>query len=169
VPVGEATPTTDVPSPYAAPEAHAALGEARPAPGSGSIIIVVATDAPLIPHQCDRLAQRAALGLARMGGTANHSSGDIILAFAVGNRGLTTADEPGAAHASTIEVRMVPDNRLTPLFKATAETTEAAIVNALLAARTLTGRDGITAHALDHDRLLDVMARFGRGPRARTA
>jgi D-aminopeptidase len=61
---------------------------------------------------------------------------------------------------------MVHDNRLTPLFKATAEATEAAIVNALLAAGTMTGRDGITAHALDHDRLLDTMARYGRGPRA---
>ncbi len=62
---------------------------------------------------------------------------------------------------------MVPDNRLTPLFKATADATEAAIVNALLAAETMTGRDGITAHALDHERLLDLLARYGRGPRAR--
>ena len=66
----------------------------------------------------------------------------------------------------THDVRMVPDNRMTPLFKATVEATEAAIVNALLSADTLTGRDDITAHALDHERLLDVMARFGRGPRA---
>jgi D-aminopeptidase len=64
---------------------------------------------------------------------------------------------------------MVPDNRMTPLFKATVEATEAAIVNALLAADTLTGRDGITAHALDHERLLDVLARYNRGPRAGAA
>ena len=166
VPVGEAIPVSEVPSPY--PPDDETSGPA-PAPGAGSIIIVVATDAPLIPHQCDRLAQRAGLGLARMGSTANHSSGDLILAFATGNRGLSAADEPGAAHAPTIDVRMVPDNRLTPLFKATAEATEAAILNALLAARTMTGRDGITAHALDEDRLVGVMERFGRGPRAATA
>jgi D-aminopeptidase len=67
-----------------------------------------------------------------------------------------------------VDVRMVPDNRISPLFKATAEATEAAIVNALLAATTMTGRDGITAYALSPDRLLDVMGRYGRGPRAGT-
>jgi D-aminopeptidase len=164
VPVGEAIPVSDVPSPYAEEER---LGRGRlPEAGSGSIIIIVATDAPLLPHQCERMAQRASLGLARMGGTANHSSGDLILAFATGNRGLTSAEARGDGVPPVIDVRMVPDNRMTPLFKATAEATEAAIVNALLAATTMTGRDGITAHALDHDRLLDVMARYGRGPRA---
>ncbi len=164
VPVGLEIPVSDVPTPYPAePRADAAR---TPEPGSGSIIVVVATDAPLLPHQCRRLAQRAALGLARMGSTANNSSGDLILAFATGNRGLTNADEPGPEVPRSMTVRMVPDNRLTPLFKATAEATEAAIVNALLAAETMIGRDGVTAHALDHDRLLDVMARYGRGPRA---
>ena len=163
VPVGLEIPEDDVPSPYGAADAADA---ARAEPGSGSIIIVVATDAPLLPHQCDRLAQRATMGLARMGSTANHSSGDIVLAFATGNRGLATTDEPGVAAPVTHEVRMVPDNRMTPLFKATVEATEAAIVNALLSAETLTGRDGVTAHALDHDRLLDVLARYNRGPRA---
>lgn len=165
VPVGEAIPVAEVPSPYPAAAAADAPG-ARPDPGSSSIIIVVATDAPLIPHQCERLAQRASMGLARMGSTANHSSGDIFLVFATGNRGLSSADAPDVTIPSTIDIRMLPDNLITPLFKATAEATEAAIVNALLAARTMTGRDGVTAHALDHDRLLDVMARYGRGPRA---
>lgn len=173
VPVGEAIPVTDVPSPYPAADTAAPSPSSPPAaradPGSGSIIIVVATDAPLVPHQCERLAQRASLGLARMGSTANHSSGDIFLAFATGNRGLASAEGPAASIPLTVDVRMVPDNRMTPLFKATAEATEAAVVNALLAARTMTGRDGITAHALDHDRLADVMARFGRGPRAAKA
>jgi D-aminopeptidase len=163
VPVGQAIPVSDVPSPY--PDDEEDANTPRPDPGSGSIIIVVATDAPLLPHQCERIAQRAGLGLARMGSTANHSSGDLVLAFATGNRGLPGADEPSPSAPAVIEVRMVPDNRLTPLFKATVEATEAAIVNALLAAETMTGRDGITAHALDHDRLLDVMARYGRGPR----
>jgi D-aminopeptidase len=163
VPVGEEIPVTVVPSPYPAADA----ADARAAePGSGSIIVVVATDAPLLPHQCTRLAQRATFGLARMGSTANHSSGDLVLAFATGNRGLTHADEPGRSAPALVDVRMVPDNRMTPLFQATAEATEAAIVNALLAAGTMTGRDGVTAHALDHGRLLDVLARFGRGPLA---
>jgi D-aminopeptidase len=164
VPVGDAIPVSDVPSPHSEEER---LDRVRlPEPGSGSIIIVVATDAPLLPHQCERVARRASLGLARMGSTANHSSGDLVLAFATGNRGLTSAEARGEGARPVIEVRMVPDNRMTPLFKATAEATEAAIVNALLAATTMTGRDGITAHALDHHRLLDVMARYGRGPRA---
>jgi D-aminopeptidase len=160
VPVGEAIPTSEVPSAY---DQAAAIERTAPV-GSGSIIIIVATDAPLLPHQCERIATRASLGLARMGSTANHSSGDLILAFATGNRGLPSAGSdlgPG-----TLDVRMVPDQRLTPLFQATADATEAAIVNALLAAETMVGRDGITAHRLDPDRLLDVMARYGRGPRA---
>jgi D-aminopeptidase len=167
VPVGEAIPVTDVPSaddmPDAFDERH------RPERGAGSIIVVVGTDAPLLPHQCQRIAQRAALGLARGGSTANNSSGDLIIAFATGNRGLTNSGDPPSKAPKVAEVRMIPDNRLTPLFKATVEATEAAVVNALLAAETLTGRDGITAHKLDHDRLIDVMARYGRGPRATTA
>jgi D-aminopeptidase len=174
VPVGLELPSTEVPTPY---DAAAAVEEARavsaaagrrpvPEPGSGSIIVIVATDAPLLPHQCDRLAQRAALGLARMGSTANHSSGDLVLAFATGNRGLSVTDEPGPAAPVTHDLRMVIDDRMTPVFKATVEATEAAVVNALLAAETLTGRDGITAHALDHERLLDILVRYNRGPRA---
>ncbi len=165
VPVGLEIPTSEVPSPYP-PEETGSGSPSVPEAGAGSIIVIVATDAPLLPHQCRRIAQRASLGLARMGSTANNSSGDLILAFATGNRGLSNADEPGREVPASVDVRMVPDNRLTPLFKATAEATEAAIVNALLAARTMVGRDGITAHALDHDRLLDVMARYGRGPRS---
>jgi D-aminopeptidase len=175
VPVGLEIPVDDVPSPHAAAriadtERHGTGGMGRPRAvdaGAGSIIIVVATDAPLLPHQCERMAKRAGFGLARMGSTANHSSGDLVLAFATGNRGLSPGEEPDMPVAGSVTVRMVPDERLTPLFKATAEATEAAIFNALLAAETLTGRDGITAFALDHDRLLDIMARHGRGPRAR--
>lgn len=164
VPVGEAIAVDEVTSPY--DDEVRLAGSPHADPGSGSIIIVVATDAPLVPHQCTRLAQRAGLGLARMGATANYSSGDMVIAFATGNRGMSASDEPGHAAPAVLDVRMVPDNRMTPLFQATAEATEAAIVNALLAADVLVGRDGITAHPLDHDRLLDVMARFGRGPRA---
>ena len=144
------------------PGVHPGLGD-RGGPGGGSIIVVLATDAPLLPHQCERLAQRASLGIARMGGIASHGSGDLIIAFATGNRGLSqTAGERDPRR--TVTTRMVVDRGITPLFQAAVEATEAAIVNALLAATTMVGRDGITAHALDHDRLIDIMARYGRGP-----
>jgi D-aminopeptidase len=173
VPVGQAIPTSEVSSPWDQEGAIAAVAatdaaprmSSRTGPGGGSIIVVLATDAPLLPHQCERLAQRAGLGLARMGSIASHGSGDLFIAFATGNRGLSrTAGERDAQR--TVDTRMVVDRAISPLFQAAIEAVEAAVVNALLAARTMTGRDGITAHALDHDRLLDVMARYGRGPRA---
>jgi D-aminopeptidase len=160
VPVGEAIPVSEVPSPYA----PGSDDEAAIAAGTGSIIAIVATDAPLIPHQCERLAQRAGLGIARMGGTGNNSSGDLFLAFATGNRNLAPAHS-AIGSARGVDIRMVPDGRMTPLFQAAVEATEAAIVNALLAAQTMTGRDGVTAHALPVERLIEVMARYGRGPR----
>jgi D-aminopeptidase len=124
-------------------------------PGAGSIIVVVATDAPLLPHQCARLATRAALGIGRTGGAGENSSGDLVLAFATGNRGLE-------ADADTVPLSMVADERIDPLFYAAIEATEAAIVNALLAAETMTGRDGRTVHALEPDALLEVLRRHGR-------
>jgi D-aminopeptidase len=173
VPVGQHIPTSEVPSAWDAEELAnetgvdraPAMGARRSEPGGGSIIVVLATDAPLLPHQCERLAQRATLGLGRMGSIASHGSGDLFIAFATGNRGLARTAEERDARV-TIEVRSVVDRAFSPLFLAAVEATEAAVVNALLAARTLVGRDGITAHALDHGRLLDVMARFGRGPGA---
>jgi D-aminopeptidase len=155
VPVGEAIPTSEVPSPY--PDREPPAGR----PGAGSIIIVVATDAPLLPSQCRRLAQRAGLGLARTGGLGMTSSGDLFLCFSTGNRAIAPVEvEPPARLVTT--VRAVVDQALDPLFEATVEATEEAIVNALLAAPTMTGRDGITAHALPADRLVEVMTRFGR-------
>jgi D-aminopeptidase len=172
VPVGQAIPVAEVPSAWDAMEAlDAASSDAAPGmagregPGGGSIIVVLATDAPLLPHQCERLAQRAGLGLARMGSIASHGSGDLFIAFATGNRGLgLTGTETDPRR--TITARMVVDKGMSPLFQAAIEAVEAAVVNALLAARTMTGRDGITAHALDPERLLDVMAAYGRGPHA---
>ena len=153
VAVGAAIPIEVVPSP------------ARPGPppaGSGSIIVVLATDAPLLPHQCERLAQRAALGIGRVGGTGATSSGDLILAFATGNRGLPDP-APGADLRTTVDgLRMVLDPTLDALFDATIEATEEAIVNSLVAAETMTGRDGITAFALPHDQLVAAMAAAGR-------
>jgi D-aminopeptidase len=134
-------------------------------PGSGSIIIVVATDAPLLPHQCERLAQRAGLGLARVGSTGGHSSGDLFVAFATGNR-LPVFEDDEMAGTGTYDVRVAGDTVVDRLFDAVIEATEEAIVNSLVAADTMTGRDDITAHALPHDRLVEIMAANGRGPRA---
>ena len=170
VPIGEAIPTSDVPSPWDAAMALArAAGTGRAAAsGAGSIIVILATNAPLLPHQCRRLAQRAGLGIARMGGIGSTGSGDIFIAFATGNRGLPEASpEPDARRV--IDVRMVEDTRMTPLFQAAVEATEEAIVNALLTAGSMTGADGITAHGLDGERVIEIMARHGRGPAARPA
>jgi D-aminopeptidase len=112
----------------------------------GSIIVLVATDAPLLPHQCARVAQRAALGIARLGGAGENSSGDLILAWATGNRIGGDRVQP---------LRMLTE--LDDLFYAAIEATEEAILNALLAAETMVGRGGFTAHALDHDLLLAAL------------
>jgi D-aminopeptidase len=158
VPVGEAIGLDEVPSPWG--DERRRTGADR-APGAGSIIGIVATDAPLLPHQCDRLARRIPVGLARVGGFGSTSSGDIFLSFATGNRGMppTEAESTGDG---TMAVRGLVDRALDPLFEATLEATEEAIVNALVAAETMTGRDGIVAHRLPHDRLVDVMRRHGR-------
>ena len=122
---------------------------------TGSIIIVVATDAPLLPHQLKRLARRAALGLARTGSVAGNGSGDLFVAFSTANA--KVGDKEG-----TTALQMLPNDRMGPLFEATVGATEEAIVNALVAATTMAGRDGITAHALPHDRLVEIMSRHGR-------
>jgi D-aminopeptidase len=171
VPIGEAIPTSDVASPWDAAEALArgrAGGRGTLEPGAGSIIVVLATDAPLLPHQCERLAQRAGLGIARMGGIASTGSGDIFIAFATGNRGFPG---PALMPATPIvhEVRMLDDARITPLFQAAVEAVEEAIANAMLVAETMTGADGITAHGLDGERVVEIMARYGRGPKAQPA
>jgi D-aminopeptidase len=140
------------------------LPAADPDDGGGSIIAILATDAPLLPHQCERLAQRAGLGVARAGGGGEHSSGDLFLAFSTGNRGrITSYKDDGPS--TPVQLDMLPDAGITDLFWAAIESTEEAILNALVAAETMTGRDGVTAHALDHERLVEVMIRYGRGPR----
>jgi D-aminopeptidase len=116
----------------------------------GSIIIVVATDAPLLPHQLKRLARRAALGLARTGSVSGNGSGDLFLAFSTAN--------PGAARMSgTAQVTMLANDAMNPLFAATVQATEEAIVNAMIAAETMTGRDDHTVVALPHDALREVL------------
>ncbi|HSK51812.1 MAG TPA: P1 family peptidase [Clostridia bacterium] len=167
VPVGEHLGRDVVPSAFDGAGEPEDAGDrygkaALPPPGSGSIIIVVATDAPLLPHQCERLAQRAGLGIARAGAIGGQTSGDLFIAFATGNR--FAADGPTAR--PTYELRALSDRFIDPLFMATIEAAEEAVVNALLAAETMTGRDGHVAHAIPHDRLLEVLARHGRGPLA---
>ncbi|MEX2183407.1 MAG: P1 family peptidase [Chloroflexota bacterium] len=156
--VGEAIPTSEISSPWDEEEERS-----RPPAGSGSIIVVVATDAPLLPSQCERLAQRAGLGIARVGGTGGHTSGDLFIAFSTGNR--LPAGMGVDEHASgrrVVDVRMVGNVIIDRLFDAVIESTEEAILNALVGAETVVGRDGITAHAIPHDRLREVMAAHGR-------
>jgi D-aminopeptidase len=126
--------------------------------GAGSIIVVLATDAPLLPHQCERLAQRAGLGVARSGGAGEHSSGDLFIAFATGNRGLAVEDR-AVGRPFTHEVRALDDAWMSPLFWAAIEATEGAILNALVAAETMAGRDGHVAYRLPHERLVEVWRR----------
>lgn len=125
--------------------------------GSGSIIVIVATDAPLLPHQCQRLAQRAELGIARTGGAGENGSGDLILCFSTANSDVP----PGFSENNPIEysTRALTNSRIDPLFYAAIEATEEAIVNAILAADTLTGINEKTCYALPHDQLLSVLAR----------
>ncbi len=124
-------------------------------PENGSIIAVVATDAPLLPHQLKRLARRAPLGVARMGGVGGNSSGDIFLAFSTHNAG-------AARRTGTANVTMLPNDQTDGLFAATVEATEEAVANALTAAETMTGRDGVTIHALPHERLREILRAYGR-------
>jgi D-aminopeptidase len=123
--------------------------------GGGSIIIVIATDAPLLPHQLERVARRAGLGVGRMGGLGEDSSGDIFLAF-------STANPAAAADTGTVRLTMLPNDRINPIFEAVVNATEEAIVNALLAAETMTGADGHRVYALPPDRLVGVMKKYGR-------
>jgi D-aminopeptidase len=122
---------------------------------AGSIIVVLATDAPLLALQCKRLARRATVGLARVGGNGHNSSGDIFLAFATGNQ-VPRSDAP-------LDVKMLPHGQLDPLFLAAAEAVEEAILNALCAAETMTGYRGRVVHALPLDALARVMAKYRPG------
>jgi D-aminopeptidase len=121
----------------------------------GSIIIVVATDAPLIPAQLRRLARKSSLGLARDGSYSGDGSGDIFVAFSTAN--------PGAASVKGVrDLKMLPNDSLDPLFLATVQATEEAIVNAMVSAETMTGIDDHTVIALPHDRLREVLKKYNR-------
>ncbi|MEB3220948.1 MAG: P1 family peptidase [Candidatus Sericytochromatia bacterium] len=130
----------------------------RRKPGEGSIIVVVATDAPLLPHQLERVARRAILGIGRTGSVVAHSSGDFAVAFS------TAAVVPHVAEALTMPLAAVNNVHLTPLFAATVEATEEAIGNALTMASTTTGRDGHLVHALPLDRVRRLLEAAGQRP-----
>lgn len=122
----------------------------------GSLIVIFATDAPLLPYQLKRIARRGALGMARTGGLAGNGSGDLFLAFSTAN--------PGAARpqGGVAQIQALANDWIDPLFNAAAYAAEEAILNAMLAAETMTGRDGLTVPALPHDRLVEVMQKYNR-------
>ncbi|MFA5897503.1 MAG: P1 family peptidase [Hyphomicrobium sp.] len=130
-------------------------GKQPPADRDGSIIVIVATDAPLLPHQLERLARRVPMGIARLGGSASNGSGDIFIAFSTANPG-------AAADTGVTPVTWLPNGDLTPFFEATVEATEEAIVNALVAAETMVGVNGNTAPALPPGQLRAVLAKYNR-------
>jgi D-aminopeptidase len=138
------------------PEHAPFSGSAGRSDEQGSIIIIVATDAPLLPHQLKRLARRASLGLARTGAVAGNGSGDIFLAFSTANPGVASRS------ADVTEARMLSNERMTALFGATAYATEEAIINALVAAETMTGVDGRVIYALPHDQLRQALKKYNR-------
>jgi len=130
------------------PEFHSS----KPVQDLGSIIVVVATDAPLLPHQLKRIARRVPMGIARVGGIGANSSGDIFIAFSTAN--------PGAAYQPVnTDIHMLSNDQISPLFAATIEATEEAIINALFSAETMIGINGNTVYALPHERVLDILKR----------
>ncbi len=126
-----------------------------PGQETGSIIVVVATDAPLLPNQLKRLARRVPIGIAKVGGYGGNGSGDIFIAFSTAN--------PGAANREEVQqLTMLPNDQMNPLFYATAQATEEAILNALVAAETMTGFNGNTVYELPHDRLIELLKKYNR-------
>jgi L-aminopeptidase/D-esterase-like protein len=127
----------------------------QPPQEAGSIIVVIATDAPLLPHQLKRLARRAPLGIGKVGGMGGNSSGDIFIAFSTANA--------GAAHRKEVQtLKMLPNDQMNGLFAATIQATEEAILNAMTSATTMTGINGNTVYALPHDRLRELLERYQR-------
>ena len=165
VPVGEEI--TDLqpciannsPLPTDSPRRHcdAAPGGDAPAEQAeqGSIIVVVATDAPLLPHQLKRIATRVSLGVGRQGGYDGNGSGDIFVAFSTANAKAWSSD-------SVTAVRMVTNDRISPLFQATVQATEAAITNAMFAAETTIGANDLRIYAMPVDRMMAAMRKYGR-------
>jgi D-aminopeptidase len=146
VPVGKEIPDL-------LPEEHESRDEYS---RDGSIIIVVATDAPVLPHQLKRIAKKAGLGLGRNGSISSNSSGDIFIAFSTYHKNI------GSEAGGLYDLRMLGNRDLSPLFEGTVEATEEAVVNAMVAAETMTGKNGTTVYALPHDRLREILRKYNR-------
>ena len=131
------------------------MPKAAPPDGAGSIIVVIATDAPLLPHQLKRVVKRASLGIAKNGGLGENSSGDIFIAFSTANAG-------AGKETNLATLKMLPNDRINPIFAATVQATEEAIINAMVAAETMTGVNGNTVFAIPHDRLKEIMRKYNR-------
>jgi D-aminopeptidase len=123
--------------------------------GDGSIIVIVATDAPLLPHQLKRIAQRVPLGIGIVGGRGSNGSGDIFLAFSTANEGAFDRDK-------TTTVQTIANDMITPAFEATVQAVEEAIINAMVAAETMTGINGNKAYGIPHDELVEVLKKYNR-------
>jgi D-aminopeptidase len=123
--------------------------------GDGSIIVVLATDAPLLPHQLKRMAERIALGVGKVGGRGENSSGDIFIAF-------STANAQAFNRKDVVSVKQFPNDQINPLFEGTVQSVEEAIINAMVAAETMTGVNGNKAYALPHDKVIELLRKYGR-------
>ena len=143
IPVGREL--LDIPSPH-----RSLIGQTQ---GSGSILVALATDAPLLPHQLKRLARRIPLGLSRVGSHGEHYSGDIFVAFSTANRG-------AAQRIGVLDLEMLSNDQMTPLFVATVQAVEEAIINALVAAEKMIGVNGHIAYAIPHDRLRGIIDHY---------
>ncbi|MFE9654258.1 P1 family peptidase [Micromonospora sp. NPDC006431] len=133
-----------------------------PPPGAGSVIVVVATDAPLLPGQCTALARRVPLGLARTGTSGSHFSGDLFLAFSTANPGALVSRYPGPSTERLEQLAFVPWGHLDPFYEAGVQAVEEAVVNALVAGTDMTGRDGHFVPGLPHRRVAELLRTAAR-------
>jgi L-aminopeptidase/D-esterase-like protein len=124
-------------------------------PGDGSIIVVVATDAPLLPHQLKRVVQRVSLGIGQVGGQGTNGSGDIFIAF-------STANPSAFQRDNFTKVETLPNDQINSLFEATIQATEEAIINAMVAAETMEGINGNKSYALPHKLVVDILKKYNR-------
>ncbi|KAJ3337414.1 hypothetical protein HDU93_001114 [Gonapodya sp. JEL0774] len=161
VPVGKKFPLTGDANPYSVPKPNpkTELGVELGPRGNGSIIAILATDAPLVPHQLKRLARRIPMGIARTGTSGDHGSGDIFLAFTTANKEALASD---TEDPQVVNMKVLPDKFINPMFEAVAEVVEEAILNVLCAGETTTGRDGHVVPALPIDSVLQYMKSIGR-------
>ncbi|MEX0444764.1 P1 family peptidase [Xenorhabdus sp. SGI246] len=132
---------------------HLYHGDKKKIKDAGSIIAVVATDAPLAPHQLEKIAKRVSLGLAKVGGVARNTSGEIFIAFSTANNGAFSREE-----IKTVEI--LPNDKLDPLYEATINATEEAIINAMFATETMVGRNGNTSYAIPKDRVKEILKKY---------